>query len=171
MRRLLLPMAIAALAAPLHAAGKKAPAPALPPGVPSADAIVGHVRDCLAASGTPSPSFAVLSQRGWQQGSITTPDGKPQPAALFSKPNDMTMLVVFQQGPNAGRCMVMSPVVDLAGDAAVRTRMATLLGKPIVSTDGLKQAWKTATQTVVLEPMGTEKARGIRIAVKFTEGR
>ncbi|HOA47958.1 MAG TPA: hypothetical protein PKJ55_00840 [Novosphingobium sp.] len=171
MRRLLPALAIATLAVPLHAAGKTAAPAALPPGVPSADAIVGHVRDCMAASGTPSPSFSVLTQRGWQQGSITTPDGKPQPAALFSKPSDMTMLVVFQQGPNAGRCMVMSPVVDLAGDQAVRARMATLLGKPLVSADGLKQAWKTATQTVVLEPMGTEKARGVRIAVKFTEGR
>jgi len=171
MRRLLLPLAIAALSAPLHAAGKKPAAPALPPGVPSADAIVGHVRDCMAASGTPSPSFTVLSQRGWQQGSITTPDGKPQPAALFSKPNDMTMLVVFMQGPNAGRCMIMSPVVDLAGDQAVRSRLATLLGKPLISADGLKQAWKTATQTIVLEPMGTAQARGVRIAVKFAEGR
>ena len=171
MRRLLLPLAIAALSAPLHAAGKKPAAPALPPGVPSADAIVGHVRDCMAASGTPSPSFTVLSQRGWQQGSITTPDGKPQPAALFSKPNDMTMLVVFMQGPNAGRCMIMSPVVDLAGDQAVRSRLATLLGKPLISADGLKQAWKTATQTIVLEPMGTAQARGGRIAVKFAEGR
>ena len=112
-----------------------------------------------------------LAQRGWQQGSITTEDGKAQPAALFSKPNDMTVLVVFMQGPNAGRCMVMSPVVDLAGDQAVRTRLATLLGKPVLSADGLKQGWKSATQTIILEPMGTAQARGIRIAVKFTEGR
>lgn len=142
-------------------------APSVQPGVPAPGAIAAHVGDCVAATSAAGIDLATFDSRGWNRGEARGSNGVRM--ALFAKAGDMTLVSATTAGPDAGACMVLSPVVDAAGLEAVLDALESSLTVPRTAGDDAETSWMTPTHRVTLARMGNARVRGVRIIVRSRE--
>ena len=136
------------------------------------EAIASATADCWAAVGSRSVNQAVLLQRGWQPGTITSAQGAvATPLKPFSKTGS-NVIVMLMGTADKPMCSVAARVEDAAAvSLAAQAVQKTLVGAdPKVATarSGKSIVFIALPRIATLEATGTKDKPAVRIIVGYS---
>ena len=140
-------------------------------GVPTAAVSAAHVADCIAAAKPGLGDESLLQQRGWVSMNVRVNGGTKPPFGAFTKPNDMSVLMLSVSRPKGGECVLLMPTPTVAEANAIQAALGRSSEQATGSAPKGADSWTTSTHQLSLVEIGNAQARGLRLTVNTLENR